>query len=131
MPNFVLMATVEDEPAAEKFMVTLLRKGIAARTLSSRDAVIVGDKSATVTMLIVVADDDIRAVTKTIKSCLPAEAWHSLFLGRFDEISAAVWSCHSAPHPHLSPKDAQSFADPEDAWFKEGENYTYPDSPEA
>jgi hypothetical protein len=60
-----------------------------------------------------------------VKGCLPPK-WYSFFMGRYDDLSAAVWSCQAEDKPRAA---GGTFDSDEDAWFKEGENLVH-ESPE-
>ena len=136
MAQYVLMATLQTEEAADRLLNILIRKGLAAHALGQRDPVVSGPNGSLVVLLVDTTQEDLKVVKQFIQSCIGALSWVSLLLARAEGMSNLSWSVAGtqAKNPAQALARAQARAENpdapvegfnEDEWFAQGEHIAY------
>lgn len=135
MAQYILIATLQSEEAANQLLLILMRRGITTSTLGTRrDPVSSGSHGALVLLEISTAETDIKAVNKFVRECVKQVPWISLVVTRAEGLSSLLWTCRGekagtpsadAPTNGTAAPLADSPEFNEDAWFAQGENLEY------
>ncbi len=137
MAQYILIATLQSEEAANQLLLILMRRGITTSTLGTRrDPVSSGSHGALVLLVIDTSEPDIKSVNKFVRECVKQVAWISLVVLPADGVSSLLWTCRgeqkkpkpaqegAAPSLELAEEDPE-FNENEDEWFSQGANLEY------
>lgn len=133
MAQYVLMATLQTEEAADRLLNILVRKGISAHALGPRDPVVSGPNGSLVVLLVDTTQEDLKVVKQFIQSCIGPLSWVSLLLARAEGMTNLSWSVAGAKpaNPAQALAVAQARAENphapiegfnEDEWFAAGDD---------
>ncbi len=137
MAQYILIATLQSEEAANQLLLILMRRGITTSTLGTRrDPVSSGSHGALVLLVIDTSEPDIKSVNKFVRECVKQVAWISLVVTPADGVSSLLWTCRGENQKPASETltngaiptlglvaDDSEFS--EDAWFAQGESLEY------
>lgn len=125
--QFVIIATLASEEAAEKFLSILVRKGTALCPLTQRDPIVTGASSALVVTSLYTSDSDATVINRFVRLCIASVPWHSLVVLPAENLGSLQWTCRGSgrdtPSTNETPTPEEAFN--EDAWFAEGESLVH------
>lgn len=126
--QYVIIATLASEDAAEKFMNIMMRKGTSLCPLTNRDPIVAGSDSALVVTTLATATDDARVVNRFVKECIAKLPWYSVVVMPAETLGSLQWTCRGSSR-HTTTSDAPPASNEEstfneDEWFAQGENMT-------
>lgn len=140
MAQYVLMATLQSEDAADRFLNILIRKGLAVSALGQRrDPIVSGSGGSLVVLSVDTGWEDIGELKKFIQTHVASLPWVSFLLARAEGMTNLTWAVAKAATPN-NPAQALAVAQAraenpnapqapdgfdEDEWFAQGEHIAY------